>query len=140
MKRVAPEPDAKRAAAAVRAYMAALPPDARKRLLQIRALIRAAAPGAMEHFSYRMPGFRLAGKTLVWYAAFKHHTSLFPITPSLIKAHRLDLRGYETAKGTVRFPLADALPAALVTRIVKARAAEARKTARRPPTRKEALS
>jgi uncharacterized protein YdhG (YjbR/CyaY superfamily) len=131
MKRASPEPDAKKAAAAVRAYIAALPPAPRGRLVQIRALIRAAAPGAVEHFSYRMPGFRLAGKTLIWYAAFKHHTSLFPITPSLIKAHRLNLTGYETAKGTVRFPLAAPLPVALVKRIVMARAAEARKPARR---------
>jgi len=130
VKRAPRQPDAKQAAIAVRAYLAALPPDARKRLLQMRALIRGAAPEAVEHFSYSMPGFRLAGKTLVWYAAFKHHTSLFPITPSLIKAHALDLGGFETAKGTVRFPLADPLPVALVKRIVKARAAEARKTVR----------
>src|SRR4029077_1804160 len=60
----------------VGAYLAALPPEARRRLQQIRAIIRASAPGAVEHFSYRMPGFRLDGKTLIWYAAFKHHTSL----------------------------------------------------------------
>jgi len=68
VKRAPRQPDAKQAAIAVRAYLAALPPAARKRLLQMRALIRGAAPEAVEHFSYRMPGFRLAGKTLVWYA------------------------------------------------------------------------
>jgi uncharacterized protein YdhG (YjbR/CyaY superfamily) len=131
MKRAVLEPDVKQAAAAVRAYFAALPADARRRLTQIRALIRAAAAGAIEHFSYRMPGFRLHGKTLVWYAAFKHHTSLFPITPALVRAHGLDLSGYDTAKGTIRFPLAAPLPTALVKRIVKARVAEIRKPARR---------
>ena len=115
----------------IRAYFAALPAGARKRMRQIRAIIRASAPGAVEHFSYRMPGFRLDGKTLIWYAAFKRHTSLFPITPALVRAHGLDLSGYETAKGTVRFPLAAPLPAALVKRIVKARAAEVRKIPRR---------
>lgn len=116
---------------AVRAYLTALPPGARRRMHQIRAIIRAAAPGAVEHFSYRMPGFRLDGKTLIWYAAFKNHTSLFPITPALVRAHGLDLSGYATAKGTVRFPLAAPLPVPLVKRIVKARVAEVRKAARR---------
>lgn len=127
---MSPAPDTKLAAAAVRAYVAALPPDARRRVQQMRAVIRrvlrATAPGAVEHFSYRMPGFRLEGQVLIWYAAFKQHTSLFPITPALARAHRLDLSGHETSKGTVRFPLADPLPVALVKRIVRARIAAVR--------------
>ena len=115
----------------IRAYLAALPPDARRRLQRIRAIIRASAPGAVEHFSYRMPGFRLDGRTLIWYAAFKRHTSLFPITPALVRAHGLDLSGYDTAKGTVRFPLDTPLPVPVIKRIVKARVAEVRKSARR---------
>jgi len=108
----------------VRAYMAAQPPAVRRRLQQIRAAVRATAPGAVEHFSYRMPGFRLRGKTLIWYAGFKHHVSLFPITPALLRAHRIDVAGYVTSKGTIQFPLDAPLPIALVKRLVKARAAE----------------
>jgi len=114
----------------VRAYMAAQPPAVRRRLQQIRAAVRATAPGAVEHFSYRMPGFRLEGKTLIWYAAFKHHVSLFPITPALLRAHRIDVAGYVTSKGTIQFPLYAPLPIALVKRLVKARAAEVRKNRR----------
>ena len=116
--------------AQVRAYFAALPPASRKRMQQIRAIIRAAAPGAVEHFSYRMPGFRLEDRGLVWYAAFKSHTSLFPIQASLTRTHRIDLSGYETATGTVRFSLAKPLPTGLVKRLVKARVAEVRKKGR----------
>ena len=124
------KPATKPPAAEVRAYLAALSPAARRRMQQIRAIIRAVAPGATEHFSYGIPAFRLEGLPLIWYAAFKSHTSLFPCGPTLARAYRIDLSRYETAKGTVRFPLDAPLPVALVKRLVRARAAEAKKSGR----------
>jgi uncharacterized protein YdhG (YjbR/CyaY superfamily) len=119
-----PRTKGKPAAAEIRAYLAALPPATRRRMQQIRAIIRASAPGAVEHFSYRIPGFRINDRALVWYAAFAHHTSLYPIKASLAREHGIDLAGYETSTGTIRFPLAKPLPAALVKRLVKARVAD----------------
>ena len=114
------------ARAQIRKYFAALPPDTRRNLRKLRADIRAAAPGAVESFSYRIPGFRLDGQPLVWYAAFKNHTSLFPMGTAIRRRFGTQLDRYETATGTIRFPLSDPPSSALVKRLVKARIAQLR--------------
>ncbi|MGA7914385.1 MAG: DUF1801 domain-containing protein, partial [Candidatus Acidiferrales bacterium] len=59
---------------------------------------------------------------LVWYGAFAGHCSLFP-TAAVMAAFKDELAGLSTSKGTVQFPLGDALPLALIKKIVKARLA-----------------
>ena len=131
---------AKRVSEQVRAYFAAQPPGSRRMLRQLRTVIRAAAPDAVEGFSYGIPGFRMEGRPLVWYAAFTQHCSLYPITGAIQRAHATALKAYETSKGTVRFPLAGPLPVTLIRRLVRARIVELRTALaakRRPPAKKE---
>ena len=115
----------------VQAYLASLPAGTRRELLKVRAAIRAAAPDAVEGFSYRMPVFRLEGRVLVWYAAFKQHIGLYPMGASIRRARAADLKKYGVSTGTIRFPLADPPSAALVKRLVKARVAELAKKQRK---------
>jgi Lon protease-like protein/uncharacterized protein YdhG (YjbR/CyaY superfamily) len=110
----------------VREYFARLPPDTRRLLRAMRDAIREASPGAEEGFSYGIPAFTLNGRPFVYYAAFKQHVSIYPMTGRIRRAHSAQLKGYEMSKGTIRFPLDRPLPVGLVKRLVRARAKEVR--------------
>ena len=105
-------------------YLAAVPEPVRSTLREVRAAIRAAAPAeTTEIISYGMPMYKYKG-TLIGFAAFSKHCSLFLSTPSLLKLFKSELSRYEVLKGTIRFPVDEPPPDSLVKKIVKARAAQ----------------
>ena len=112
----------------IKAYLDALPPDQRRALRTLQRAIRASAPDAVDGFSYGIPSRKVGGRTVVWYAAWKRHVSLYPIGAAMLRAMGRAAEGYETSKGTIRFPLDEPLPEALVKRLVKARLRELRTT------------
>ena len=103
-------------------YLATLTEEQRATVERLRATVEAAVPGAEEAFSYGMPGFRLAGRPLVWVAAWKRHYSLYPVGEAQVAALAAPEDVYEVEKGTLRFPADAAVPYGLVTRLVQARA------------------
>ena len=116
--------EAAEATARIDASLAALPADQRAALQSLRATIAAAAPEAVEAISYAAPAFRYRGRPLVSYAAAKRHCSLFPMSPAVLEAHRPELDGFDTAKGTIRFTPDRPIPSEVVRAIVRDRIAE----------------
>jgi uncharacterized protein YdhG (YjbR/CyaY superfamily) len=108
----------------VEGYLAALPDGPRAALQTLRAAIRTAAPDATESISYQMPTFKLRGRFLVSYAAFKEHYSLFPASEAVKEALGDELKPHLSGKATIRFRANEPIPVALVKKIVKVRIEE----------------
>ena len=108
-------------------YLASVPLEVRAGLTQLCKSIVAAAPEAERGISYGIPAFRLNGRPLVWFAAFKEHSSFFP-GAGAIRLHAARLKRYKISKGTIQFPHGKPPPASLVAKLVKARMTEMKKT------------
>ena len=111
-------------ATTIDAYLAALSDDKRAALQKLRKTIKATAPKAEEYITYGLPAFRLDGRPLVAFGAAANHCAFYPMSAATIEAHKAELGGYETSKGTIRFQPGKPLPATLVRKLVKARIAE----------------
>lgn len=98
-------------------YIKTFPEDVQSILEKMRQTIRKAAPEAVESISYQMPTFKLNGKNLVHFAAWKNHIGFYPI-PSGIEAFKKELSQYKGAKGSVQFPIDKPVPYDLVRKIV----------------------
>ena len=112
-------------AAAVEAYLAALPPDQQAALRNLRATLSRFLPDHFECMSHAMPGFRqpgVKGRMIAGYAAFRHHLGLYPHSGNIIPA--LDCRPFKTSKSGILFTPAAPIPDALVETVLRARQAE----------------
>jgi uncharacterized protein YdhG (YjbR/CyaY superfamily) len=105
-------------------YIAKFPKNVRDVLEELRLVIKDSAPEAEETISYAMPAFKLNGKNLVFFAAWKNHVGFYPGGSSAIEAFKKELSQFKQAKGTVQFPLDKPIPFDLVKKIVKFRVKE----------------
>ena len=106
-------------------YIFAQPETAQVVLQLVRSTLRKALPGAEEVISYKMPAYRLHGGIVLYFAGWKQHYSLYPAGKRMVAAFKDQLASYKVSKGTIRFPLAQAVPVQLIERIAKFRAEEA---------------
>src|SRR5881392_1627859 len=84
-------------------YIAAQREEMRPKLQQVRAVIRRAVPEALEGIAYGMPGYKLHGRPMLYFAGFKEHYSLFVASGTFFAALEDELKDYELRKGTVHF-------------------------------------
>lgn len=104
-------------------YISTFPQEVQTILHKIRQTVQQVVPEAEEKISYRMPTFNLNGSYLIYFAAWKHHISLYPV-PSNTKDFQDELAVYLSGKGTVKFPLKKPVPYDLVRKIVEHRLRE----------------
>ena len=106
-------------------YLATLDEPKRATLTSLRDTILAIVPDAEQCISYGMPAFKLRGKTIAGFAAFKSHLSYLPHSGSVIPQLAKDTAAYTSTKGSLHFPVDEPLPGALVRKLLKVRMAEA---------------
>lgn len=104
----------------VGAYIARQPPAARVVLKKVRGIVRRALPAAEETIRYGMPAYRLKGRPVAYFAGWKAHWSLYPVSEAIRRELGAALAPYAFSRGTLRFPWAAPVPAELVKRIVEA--------------------
>ena len=105
-------------------YIASQPESVQGVLERVRSTIRKALPGAEEVISYKIPTYKLQGSSVLYFAGWRRHYSLYPANDHVVTAFKDDLAPYEVHKGTIRFPLSQPVPVKLIGRIAKFRAKE----------------
>lgn len=105
----------------VLAHLAKVPEPQRTTLLSLRETILEIIPEAEEVISYGFPGYRLDGKVICGFDAFKNHCSFFPHSSRVIPELEKELMNYKTSKGALQFAVDRPLPKALVRKLIKTR-------------------
>ena len=106
-------------------YLADLEEPKRATLQGLRQTILEVVPEAEEGISYQVPAFRVDGKVIAGFAAFKNHLSYLPHSGSVFPLLRDEVASYKTSKGALQFPVDAPLPKRLVERLIRVRIAQA---------------
>jgi uncharacterized protein YdhG (YjbR/CyaY superfamily) len=106
-------------------YLASLEQPKRGTLEELRRTILEILPEAEQGISYGLPAFRVQGKVIAGFAAFKNHLSYLPHSGSVFSELEGKLSQYKTSKGALQFPIDTPLPKALVKRLIAIRKRQA---------------
>jgi len=107
------------------AYLDSLEETKRATLAQLRQTILAVIPDAEEEISYGLPAFKVRGKTIAGFAAFKNHLSYLPHSGSVFPELSGELAGYSMSTGALRFKIDQPLPQDLVEKLIAVRLRQA---------------
>lgn len=105
----------------VTAHLAKMPQPQKATLEQLRKTILEILPDAEEVISYGFPGYRLEGKIICGFDAFKNHCSFFPHSSLVIPELEKALEKYKTSKGALQFAIDKPLPKVLVRKLIRTR-------------------
>lgn len=97
----------------------------RSTLARLRETILAVLPEAEQGMSYGLPAFKVSGKTIAGFAAFKNHLSYLPHSGSVFPELSDELKGYAASAGALRFDIGRPLPAPLVEKLIEVRLRQA---------------
>lgn len=111
-------------------YLAGAPEPQRSTLMHLRSMLATLLPEAEQGIAYGVPCFKVGGKGVAGFAYYQNHCTYLPMSGSVTTELADDLRGFATAKGSVRFPTDEPLSAELVARLVEARRREIARSAR----------
>ncbi|MGH9140604.1 MAG: iron chaperone [Vicinamibacterales bacterium] len=114
----------RRTFASVDEYIGAQPSAARAVLERVRRIIRKAVPAAREGISYGIPTCYLHDRVVLYFAGWKQHYSIYPITKRLAAAFADELASHDVRKSTIRFSFSDPIPVQLIGRLATFRAKE----------------
>jgi len=102
-------------------YLRGVEEPKRSTLEALRRAILEIVPDAEQVISYRIPAFRVRGKTIAGFAAFKDHVSYLPFSGSVLGALADELHGYTMTRSALHFPIDRPLPKPLIERLIAVR-------------------
>jgi uncharacterized protein YdhG (YjbR/CyaY superfamily) len=111
-------------------YLRGLDEPKRSTLQALRRTILEIVPDAEQVISYRVPAFRVSGKTVAGFAAFKDHLSYLPFSGSVLGQLADELKGYTMTKSSLHFPVDRPLPKSVVRNLIAVRLGELREASR----------
>jgi uncharacterized protein YdhG (YjbR/CyaY superfamily) len=106
-------------------YLRGIDEPKRSTLQALRRTILEIVPEAEEVISYRVPAFRVRGRTVAGFAAFQNHLSYLPFSGSVLPQLGDELDGYTMTKSALHFPVDRPLPKALVKKLIATRLGKA---------------
>lgn len=105
-------------------YLAGIDEPKRSTLQALRQTILEIVPNAEQVISYKVPAFRVEGRIVAGFAAFKDHLSYLPFSGSVLPGLADELQGYTMTKSALHFPIDSPLPKPLVKKLIAAQMAE----------------